>query len=53
MKWECYDLRETKDFLGMCISSSHKDQRIFVDQSKYLNKVLAYYNRFAMLSGVM
>ena len=28
----------------MYISSSYKDQRIFVNQFKYLNKVLAYFN---------
>ena len=38
MKWECHDLGETK---GMCINCNCKDQKIFVDQSEYLNKVLA------------
>jgi len=40
-KWEYYDLGETKEFLGICINCNHKDQKIFVDQSEYLNKVLA------------
>ena len=40
MKWKCCDLRETKEFLGMCINYNYKDQKIFIDQSEYLNKVL-------------
>jgi len=28
----------------MCISHNHKDQKIFVDQSEYLNKFLAHFN---------
>jgi len=40
-KWKCYDFGETKEFFRMCINCNHKDQKIFVDQSKYLNKVLA------------
>jgi len=44
MKWECYDLRETKEFLGMCINCNYKNQKIFVDQFEYLNKVLAWFN---------
>jgi len=43
-KWEYHDLGETKEFLGMFISCNCKDQKIFVDQSKYLNKVIAYFN---------
>ena len=39
-KWKCYDLGETKEFLGIYISHNCKDQKIFVDQSEYLNKVL-------------
>jgi len=39
-KWKCYDLVETKEFLGIYISHNCKDQKIFVDQSEYLNKVL-------------
>ena len=37
IEWECYDLRETKEFLGMYISYNCKDQKIFINQSKYLN----------------
>jgi len=44
MKWECYDLEETKEFLGMYINHDHKDQKIFVAQSEYLNKFLAWFN---------
>ena len=39
-KLECYDLKETKEFLRMYINYNYKDQKIFIDQSKYLNKVL-------------
>ena len=39
MKWEYYDFGETKQFLKMYINCNHKDQKIFVDQSEYLNKV--------------
>ena len=28
----------------MYISHNHKDQKIFVNQSEYLNKVLVYFN---------
>ena len=31
MKWECYDLREIKEFLGMCINYNYKNQKIFVN----------------------
>ena len=41
---KCYDLEETKEFLGMCINYNCKDQKIFVDQSEYLNKVLVWFN---------
>jgi len=44
MKWEYCDLRETKEFLEMCINCNCKDQKIFVDQSEYLKKVLAQFN---------
>jgi len=44
MKWECHDLGETKEFFEMYISHNCNDQKIFVDQSKYLNKVLAQFN---------
>jgi len=40
-KWKCYDFGETKEFSRICINCNHKDQKIFVDQSEYLNKVLA------------
>ena len=40
-KWECHDLGETREFLGMCIDHNCKDQKIFIDQFEYLNKVLA------------
>ena len=35
-KWEYCDLRKTKDFLEIYISHNCKNQKIFVDQSKYL-----------------
>ena len=41
-KWEFYDFRETREFFGIYISCNYKDQKIFVDQSEYLNKVLCY-----------
>ena len=40
MKWKYHDLGETKEFLRMHISCNYKDQKIFVDQSEYLNKVI-------------
>ena len=40
-KWKCHNLRETKEFLGIYINHNLKDQKIFVNQSKYLNKVIA------------
>ena len=39
IKWECYDLRETKEFLGIYINCNYKNQKIFIDQFEYLNKV--------------
>ena len=39
-KWECCNFGETKKFFKMCISCNHKNQKIFVDQSEYLIKVL-------------
>jgi len=30
-KWECHDLGETTEFLGMHISHDHKNQKIFID----------------------
>ena len=46
MKYKCYNLGETKDFLHICIciNCNCKNQKIFVDQSEYLNKVLAQSN---------
>ena len=44
MKQKYHDLREAKEFFRMCISYSYKDQRIFIDKSEYLNKVLACFN---------
>jgi len=44
MKWECHNLRETKKFLEIYISFNHKNWKIFVDQSEYLDKFLAYFN---------
>jgi len=41
-RWECYDLGETTEFLGMHISYNCKNQKIFIDQCKYLEKVLAH-----------
>jgi len=43
-KWECHNLGETKEFFKIYISHNHKDQKIFVDQSEYLNKVLVCFN---------
>ena len=38
-RWECHDLGETIEFLGMHISRDHKNQKIFIDQCEYLEKV--------------
>ena len=43
-RWECCDLSETTEFLGMHISCDHKNQKIFIDQCEYLEKVLARFN---------
>jgi len=43
-RWECCDLGETTEFLDMHISHDHKNQKIFIDQYEYLEKVLAYFN---------
>ena len=37
IEWECHDLRETKESLRMYISHNCKDQKIFINQSEYLN----------------
>jgi len=43
-RWECCDLGETTEFLGMHISCDHKNQKIFINQCKYLEKMLAHFN---------
>jgi len=35
---------KTTEFLGMHISYDHKNQKIFIDQCEYLEKVLVYFN---------
>ena len=42
-RWECRDLGKTTEFLGIHISYDHKNQKIFIDQYKYLKKVLAHF----------
>jgi len=44
IKQECFNLGETKKFFGMCINYNCKDQKIFVDQSEYLNNILIWFN---------
>ena len=44
MKWKCCDFKKTKKFLEMYINYNYKNQKIFIDQSKYLDKVLVYFN---------
>ena len=43
-RWECHDLGETIEFLGMHISCDRKSRKIFIDQCEYLKKVLAHFN---------
>jgi len=43
-RWECCDLGETTEFLGMHISHDCKSRKIFIDQCEYLKKVLARFN---------
>jgi hypothetical protein len=43
-KWECRDLGECKEFLGMCISRDRKNRKIYLDQVGYLDKVLEKFN---------
>ena len=43
-RWECRDLGETTEFLGMHISRDRKNQKIFIDQCEYLEKVLARFD---------
>ena len=40
IKWECRDLGETKEFLGMKIQRDRKRRLIFIDQADYLEKIL-------------
>ena len=51
-KWKCHNLRETKEFLGIYINHNLKDQKIFVNQSKYLNKVIAWFNITTNLTSI-
>ena len=44
IKWKYYNFEKTKEFLKMYINCNYKDQKIFVDQSEYSNKVLAQFN---------
>ena len=44
MKWECCDFGKTKEFFGIHTSHNCKNWKIFINQSKDLNKVLAYFN---------
>ena len=37
-KWECCDLDETTEFLGMHISHDNKNWKIFINQCEYLEK---------------
>ena len=41
---EYHDLGETIEFLGIHISRDCKNQKIFIDQCEYLEKVLACFN---------
>jgi len=41
---EYCDLGGTIEFLGMYISCDHKNQKIFIDQYEYLEKVLVCFN---------
>jgi len=43
-RWECRDLGETTEFLGMDISHDRKNRKIFIDQCEYLEKVLVRFN---------
>ena len=52
-KYKCYNLGETKEFLGMCISYNCKNQKIFVNQSEYLDKVLVYFNMETNLTSTL
>jgi len=43
-RWECHDLGKTTEFLGMHISRDRKNQKIFIDQCEYLEKVLVCFD---------
>ena len=43
-RWECHDLGETTEFLDMHISRNCKNQKIFINQCEYLEKVLTHFN---------
>jgi len=43
-RWKCCDLGEITEFLGMHISRDCKNQKIFIDQCEYLEKVLVHFN---------
>jgi len=43
-RWKYHDLGKTTEFLGMHISYDHKNQKIFIDQCEYLEKMLAHFN---------
>jgi len=43
-RWECHNLGKTTEFLDMHISRDRKNRKIFIDQCKYLEKVLAHFN---------
>ena len=43
-RWECRDLGKTTEFLGMHISRDCKNQKVFIDQCEYLEKVLVRFN---------
>ena len=46
--WECHDLGELKEFLG--ISIRHSGRKIILDQKVYLTKVL---DRFSMTNAII
>jgi len=37
----------------MYINHNHKDQKIFIDQSEYLDKVLVYFNIITNLTSTL